>query len=210
MTHSSSHLRLSISFLALALATGLPACSADSDEPANAAPTPPSVSGTWRTTCSTQSSGGQESHTVSEVTDRTTPRFTVTVYADRACTTPLFAVGNESDRTVGKLLPGKTDVWELDVKFKRLFVKPLADAALPILTGSGCGSDLAVGVEKDVSSTGCMFFKPIAQCGGDYDIVKVEGDRFWNGVRAGDQCVPSGRPRELNAWPFEKERSAQK
>lgn len=168
------------------------------------APAKPSIAGTWRTDCQASTSNGQTSYLTYEISDRTSPpRFTVTAFGDAACTAPLFATGNASVRTVGASVaaPG---AYELDIAFQKLFVTPLASGAIPILAGAGCGTDLAVGVEKDISATGCLFFKPIANCAGDYDIVKVSGDDLFNGVRGGDQCVPAGRPKELNAFSFHR------
>ena len=49
-----------------------------------------------------------------------------------------------------------------------------------------------------------MFFQPISAYGFDYGIVKVDGDKLYNGVRGEDQCVVAGRPKALNTYFFAK------
>jgi hypothetical protein len=34
--------------------------------------------------------------------------------------------------------------------------------------------------------------------------MKIDGDRFYNGVRAGDMCVPDGRPTALSSCWFDR------
>jgi hypothetical protein len=196
---------LRLILLASTLAFGAACSDSDANDGNSNANTKPDLAGTWRTECQAQTNNGQTSYLTFEISDATgRPRFTVTSYGDAACTVPVFQLSNESSRTLGEPVPTAPGAFELDVKFERLFVKPLADGALGFLGSAGCGESLTVGEERDVSATGCLFFKPIADCAYDYDIVKVEGDRLFNGVRGGDQCVPAGRPTSLNRWWFQK------
>ena len=107
----------------------------------------------------------------------------------------------------GAEIPGVPGAYELDVAFRKLVATAYTAESAAMLGAAGCGAGaLGLGEEKDVSATGCLFFRPIAQCAMDYDIVKVEGDRLYNGVRGGDQCVPAGRPRALNTFSFDRVR----
>ena len=65
-------------------------------------------------------------------------------------------------------------------------------------------SDFPVGKAIDATTKGCGFFKPLAECGKDFDIVKVDGDKFYNGVFGTDRCVESGRPKSLTTTFFQK------
>ncbi len=181
--------------------------SADAASPiADAAPSTPSVTGTWRTGCSPQTNNGQTTYSTSEISEKAgVPRFTYTVFADPACTTKFLSIGNENRRTVGKPVAGVAGAFELDVAFQKLFAVAHSPAAAAQLRSASCGTgDFVVDQEKDVSQTGCLFFQPISACGFDYDIVKMDGDKLYNGVRSGDQCVVAGRPKALNTYFFAK------
>ncbi len=182
---------------------------ADAAPPAADAATPPSspsITGTWRTGCSPQTNNGQTTYAISEISEKAgVPRFTYTVFADPACTTKFLSIGNESRRTVGKPVAGVPGAFELDVAFQKLFAVAHNPAAAAQLRSASCGTgDFVVDEEKEVSQSGCLFFQPISACGFDYDIVKVDGDKLYNGARSGDQCVIAGRPKSLNAYFFAK------
>lgn len=168
----------------------------------------PDLSGTWITDCTAQTSQGMTFYNTLEISDATgVPRFTATTYADPACKTRLFALANQSRRTVGAELPSLPGAFELTIDFEKLFAVAYEPMAALTLAMSGCGSGaFTVGEEKDVSATGCLFFQPIAKCAQDYDIVKIDGDKLYNGVRAGNQCVPAGRPTALNTFYFRRAR----
>jgi hypothetical protein len=168
----------------------------------------PDLSGTWTTDCLAQTNGGMTSYNTFEISDvGGTPRFTVTTYAESTCATKVFALANQSARTVGAEIPNVPGAYELTIDFKKLTAVAYLPMAGMTLSMSGCGTGpYTVGEEKDVSATGCFFFRPIADCAQDYDIVKVEGDKLFNGVRAGNQCVASGRPTALNTFSFNRKR----
>jgi len=74
-----------------------------------------------------------------------------------------------------------------------------------LFEGAGCGTGpYAIGQTIDTSATGCLDFPPIDACNADYDLIRIDGDRFYDGVRGGDMCVPEGRPSALNAFWFER------
>lgn len=168
----------------------------------------PDISGTWRTDCLAQTNQGMTSYAVYEISDATgTPRFTVTSYADPACTTKLFAIGNESRREVGAEIPEVPGAYALDIHYEKLFAVAYSDMTAGFLASAGCGEGaFTVGEEKDTSTTGCLFFQPISACPMDNDIVKVEGDSLYNGVRDpnADMCVAAGRPKALNTFAFRR------
>jgi hypothetical protein len=186
--------------------TPTPDASTTASPDAATPPSLPAISGTWRTGCSAQTNDGRTTYSISELSEKAgVPRFTFTTYADAACTTKFFSIGNESRRTVGKPVAGVAGAFELDVAFQKLFAVAHSPAAAAQLRSASCGTgDFAVDVEKDVTQSGCLFFQPISACGFDYDIVKVEGDKLYNGVRGEDQCVVAGRPKSLNAYFFAK------
>jgi hypothetical protein len=56
-----------------------------------------------------------------------------------------------------------------------------------------------VGVQRDVTDAGCLFIKPKASCGVDYDIMKIKDGVATPGFRTGDMCKPEGRPTTLQS-----------
>jgi hypothetical protein len=69
---------------------------------------------------------------------------------------------------------------------------------------AACG--LKPNVETDISQTGCGPWKPVAQCGEDHDLVALDGNRLWFGVRPrdNDMCTPDKRPTALLEPPIVK------
>lgn len=86
------------------------------------------------------------------------------------------------------------------------FVTLLTDdpAIVAAMGLAACG--LKLNVEIDISQTGCGHWKPVAQCSEDHDLVALDGDRLWFGVRPrdNDMCTPDKRPTALLEPPVVK------
>ena len=86
------------------------------------------------------------------------------------------------------------------------FVTLLTDdpAIVAAMGLAACG--LKLNVETDISASGCAHWKPVAQCGEDHDLVALDGDRLWFGVRPrdNDMCTPDKRPTALLEPPVVK------
>jgi len=86
------------------------------------------------------------------------------------------------------------------------FVTLLTDdpAIVAAMGLAACG--LKLNVETDISETGCGPWRPVAQCGEDHDLVALDGDRLWFGVRPrdNDMCTPDKRPTALLEPPVVK------
>ncbi len=73
--------------------------------------------------------------------------------------------------------------------------------AIPeVIAGMGmaeCG--LRPNLETDISATGCATWKPVAECGQDYDLLALDGTglRFGRRPVDNDMCSPDNRPSEL-------------
>ncbi|MEZ4307488.1 MAG: hypothetical protein R3F14_05510 [Polyangiaceae bacterium] len=163
--------------------------------------------GAWLTPCSPVPDSDPPAFSVYEVKNNgETGTFRYGMYADEGCTVPLVDFILESKQEVGAALPDiGDDVYELNVYYKKLTATPHVDGYAQALQGAGCGTGpYAVGTPVDFSDTGCFFFKPIAACEADYDIMKIDADRFYNGVRTADMCTPDGRPTQLNAFWFDR------
>ena len=165
----------------------------------------PDISGTWRTDCLAQTGQGGTFYSTYEDKDQgPQPRFTVTVYSDAKCTMPSYAIGDEATQEVGAAIASIPGAYEYNVLYKRVFATAFDASGAALLQGAHCGTTpYTLRVEKDVSATGCLYFPALSTCSADYDIVKVDGDHLYNGVRSGaDMCTPAGRPTALNSFFF--------
>jgi hypothetical protein len=83
----------------------------------------------------------------------------------------------------------------------QITMKPDSMAFVDIFMKSKCGDGMwGLDTLQDVSKTGCLSFRSIADCPVEYDIVKVQGDSLQLGVRSadGDLCSEGKRPQELS------------
>jgi hypothetical protein len=102
-----------------------------------------------------------------------------------------YKVGNASST-----VPGAFEaVFFEDVKFVTLL---MTDETLIQAFGfADCG--LKPNVEVDISKTGCAGWKPVAVCREDHDLLAIDADGLYFGVRPADNdmCTPDKRPTTL-------------
>jgi hypothetical protein len=62
---------------------------------------------------------------------------------------------------------------------------------------AACG--LTPNLEADISAAGCAHWKPVAECGQDHDILKLDGAALYFGVRPADNdmCTVDKTPTAL-------------
>lgn len=95
-------------------------------------------------------------------------------------------------------LEGATDI---DFTFAQITIEPDSLAFIDIFMKSKCGDGMwGLGMPQDISETGCLSFRPIADYPVEYDIVKVQGDSLQLGIRPADGDLGSEekRPAELS------------
>jgi hypothetical protein len=163
--------------------------------------------GTWQSACSPVPDSDPPAYSVYEVYNGGEKgTFRYGMYADSGCTTPLVDFILESKQEVGAAMPELGEgVYELNVYYEKMTATPHVQGYVDALQGAGCGTGpYAVGEPVDFAATGCFFFKPMESCAADYDIMKIEGDKFYNGVRTADMCAPEGRPTALNQFWFDR------
>lgn len=126
-------------------------------------------------------------------------RVEVVFYGDRETTEPLFSFVGEGAYTLAgdsPLLPETADaVFFFDKKRLTL----LTDDAAAIRPFKLDACNLTKGVTKDVSTSGCSNFTPVAVCGREYDLVNIERATLKLGARPadGDMCSTDKRPKSL-------------
>jgi hypothetical protein len=200
-------LEVPVRFLVLLSVVAAGGCSDGSDDPALDA-VRESFRGTWRTGCAPMPmEDGSTAYATFEVINRgERGSFQFSLFADEACSTRLADFLLESRQVIGALVPeAGPDARELDIFYERQSVTPHVADFVALFEGAGCGTGpYAIGQTIDTSATGCLDFPPIDACNADYDLIRIDGDRFYNGVRGGDMCAPEGRPSALNAFWFER------
>jgi hypothetical protein len=116
---------------------------------------------------------------------------------DRDMTQRTFQFRTGGDYRVGAAGPEGSFATDFDEDWKHLTLF-LTDPAMVTAFGmSECG--LTANLEADISETGCAAWRPVEVCGTDHDILKVEGDAMFFGVRPADNdmCSPDKRPTAL-------------
>jgi len=128
--------------------------------------------------------------------------LSLVIYADAACTTPLFESRIKGPYTLGALssVAGATE-GEFGIATNAWTAR--TDAMATTFTNAGCGQNAwQVGVAQDVASTGCInVAHKIADCPKEYDVVSVRGKELFFGERITDMCKADGRPKKLNTYP---------
>lgn len=127
-------------------------------------------------------------------------RMVRTIYADPACGRPLLTLRLAGTYSLGQASQTVTGAREAALSFDLIHVMLQDEAALrvPAFALITCGSGpWKAGLEKDVGGTGCLGFKPLAECSVDHDIAQIRDDVLYPGVRTPDMCTPEGRPTAL-------------
>jgi hypothetical protein len=97
-----------------------------------------------------------------------------------------------------EIVEGATDI---DFTFAQITMEPDSLAFIDIFMKSKCGDGMwGLGMPQDVSKTGCLSFRSIADYPMAYDIVKVQGDSLQLGIHPEDGDIGSDekRPTELS------------
>ncbi|MBL8679726.1 MAG: hypothetical protein JNK05_11200 [Myxococcales bacterium] len=193
--------------VALALAPLVAACGPANGDPALAS-VRESFRGTWRTSCTAMPmQDGSTVWTQYEVINRgERGSFKFSLFGNDTCSVRLADFLLESRQVIGALVPAAgAGARELDIFYERQSVTPHVPAFVMAFQSAGCGTGThAVGQQVETSATGCLAFQPIARCNADYDLIRIDGNRFYNGVRGGNMCVPAGRPTALNPFWFDR------
>lgn len=129
-----------------------------------------------------------------------------TLFMDEAQTTPVFAfraVGKYEVEGVSTVVEGADNAY---FGFDKKYVTLLTDNE-DLINGFGfsaCG--LEKDVEKDISQDGCSFLVSNAECGQEYDLLRLDNGQLFFGARpeAGeDMCSEEKRPTTL-FYPLKK------
>ena len=122
---------------------------------------------------------------------------------DKDCTQALFTLDVAGDwelRGKSKAVKGAYNAF---FGFKTRTLTAKADGAVQFMNQAGfCGKkDWKVGEAYDIHTTGCaqLGAKPLTECKGEHDLVKLDGAKWFLGDRSGDMCKKSGHPKKLHS-----------
>jgi hypothetical protein len=119
-------------------------------------------------------------------------------FGDDKCVASLFTIVIKGSVELGKPVANVEGAVEVKVGFDRVFFTLDSPRGAPATRACADGK-FEVGVQRDVTEAGCLFIKPKASCGVDYDIMKIKDGLATPGFRTGDMCKPEGRPTTLQS-----------
>ena len=131
--------------------------------------------------------------------------ITFTLFLDSAQTIPVFAfraVGKYEVQGASTIVDGADNAY---FGFDSKYLTLLTDNE-DVIQGFGftnCG--LEKGVEKDITHDGCSFLVSKQACGQEYDLLKLDNEQLFFGMRPseGDMCTEENRPTAL-FYPLKK------
>jgi Adenomatosis polyposis coli down-regulated 1 len=119
-------------------------------------------------------------------------------FDDAECKKPLMTFNADGRVKSGDAVANIPGATKTDVYFDRVLVT--AESPKGVSQVEKCGKgNWEVGVQQDVTETGCLLIYPKAGCGVDMDIVKVADGVLTPGVRTENMCTEAGRPTELQS-----------
>lgn len=108
----------------------------------------------------------------------------LTTAADDKFAAPLFTLRIDGSYLLGTASRQVPSATEAVFFYSRRYVRAESAAGVDLFKKQGCVLEL--GVEKDISLTGCGFLPSIPASGIEYDLLSLKGDRLWLGERSGD------------------------
>jgi hypothetical protein len=117
-------------------------------------------------------------------------------FADAQCLKPMYSFVFKGKVEMGAPAVGVADTMQAKVSFERILFT--LDSPRGASAAAQCADGkFTVGVQRDVSSSNCLFMKSVQSCGFDYDIVRIKDGMATPGFRTADMCKPEGRPTQL-------------
>jgi hypothetical protein len=170
---------------------------------------PADLSGRWDSpTCEALPNGDGTNSYIQRHFQLTEADWTLnmTAFGDAQCQVKLFSARVRGPYTLVQDSQKVEGATEGDFRFNERFMTAHVQDLAGAFNASKCGAgDWTVGVEQAVPNA-CLFFQPLASCGADHDVVKVDGDKLFFGQRPADNdmCSPDKRPQALGTLPVVK------
>jgi hypothetical protein len=175
-------------------------------------PVAPDIVGTWATACAPRHGKSDEFVTMTFVNTADHWDVVFAIFGDKACAKRKSMIHLAGAYTIGAQSTTVPGAWEGNFTFEARDITA-DDAKNAKAIGKLCGiKKMKPGKAVDIYQKGCakMGLQPVAACGGDYDLVALDGDRVEFGVRPADNdmCTAEKRPTALDTagaagyqWP---------
>ncbi len=196
----------------LALVCSIVGCSeSEAASPAalDAGPTAPSIVGRWvSATCEALPQPDGSTMYFQRDFDIADSDWAIdgTLFADAACTTKVFTLSIEGGYRILRPSAVVDGAWDAEFDRDRIGLTVFYDGFRTML-GGACG-ELELGVEKDVTASGCAFIPSSSACEAEHDLISLRGDDLYFGQRPadGDMCSAPKRPRALTTASVRRSR----
>ena len=121
-----------------------------------------------------------------------------------SCDMPLFGLSVEGAYVLTAKSPRLPNTFEGTFFYWRKSAWALSERGVNQLDAANCGTgSWRIGVQQDISDTGCMSFPKIApDCLQEFDLVSLEHGELRFGRRSPAMCRLDGRPESLSADPL--------
>ena len=190
------------------LALGVAGCGSTTAETRDADPanTPPDLAGRWVSACvpNPQADGSTQYFQLTFNIESARWAVDYVVHGDAVCSVPLLTVQIAGPYLLESPSVAVAGAWEGRFGFDARTVRPEVDGLRDFLRGlEGCGDGaFETGVASDTLAVGCpgLGQYPAADCGEEFDIVRLEGDTLTFGARPADNnmCTAALRPTALS------------
>lgn len=125
---------------------------------------------------------------------------TFRAFGDAAATVPLFTLDVGGAYRIGGASATVPGAYEGIFPATRRSITADSEAGVGLFADMGC--TLSLGQAQDLVDEGCGFVPPLMQAMGEYDLVSIQGERFFFGDRSGD--LTKARPTALTPFPLVK------
>ncbi len=165
----------------------------------------PAIEGTWSSPACESTPDGSMHFTRTFKIDKGAWAIDFSTYGDAACKEKMVTVDIDGPYKLEKPSPKVKGATEAQFLFTRRKATPKSEGAAKWLSSvKACGkADWKAGESVDIDASGCpqLGAYPKAQCAGEFDLVKVEGDQLFFGARPadGNLCSKEKRPAQLGA-----------
>jgi hypothetical protein len=170
----------------------------------------PDIRGIWEhATCQVQERDGARtgSRSLFAIFDREWG-IAFTQYADAECRTPIMTAVLRGTYESTRPSPRVAGAFEATFRFAYKAIVARDSTLLARLNGGLCGDRLwKLGVEQDITSSGCQSIESVTACPQEYDLVFIQDDQLYLGERPrpGENiCAEDRRPLRLRTAPLQR------
>lgn len=119
-------------------------------------------------------------------------------YADEQCRLPLYSFVFKGAADTTARSASVPDALEVTVRLARVLFTLDSPRGAPAAQACADGK-FEIGVQRDVTASGCLHIAPLASCGVDFELVRIKDGVATPGFRTANMCSAQGRPQALQS-----------